>query len=339
MESTSTGTTWQQTACILCSVNCGIEVQLDGRRIARVRGDRAHPGSQGYTCEKAQRLDHYQNGRDRLHDAAAPARRRHASRRSTGTPRSARSPRGSAAIRDAHGGDDDLLLRRRRPGEPSRRRLRRAPPARALGSIYTLERARAGEDRRVLGRRPALRPAALPHHRRLRARRGRGVRRQEPVAVARLPARPRDPARDRRRPGPRADRHRPAPHRDRRARRHPPAGAPGHRRLLPRARCSPCSSQEDLRRPRRSSREHTANGDDDASRRCAPSPIADYCARAGVAEDAACARSRAASPRADERLDLRGPRHPAGAAQHAQLLPREARSTCSPATSRKPRRR
>src|ERR1700719_4143756 len=64
---------WHQTACILCSVNCGIEVQLDGRRLARIRGDKAHPGSQGYTCEKALRLDHYQNGRDRL---TAPLRRR-----------------------------------------------------------------------------------------------------------------------------------------------------------------------------------------------------------------------------------------------------------------------
>ena len=64
---------WQQTACILCSINCGIEVQLDGRRLARIRGDRAHPASQGYTCEKALRLDHYQNGRDRL---TSPLRRR-----------------------------------------------------------------------------------------------------------------------------------------------------------------------------------------------------------------------------------------------------------------------
>src|SRR5690606_11742495 len=30
----------------------------------RVRGDKAHPASQGYTCEKALRLDHYQNGRN-----------------------------------------------------------------------------------------------------------------------------------------------------------------------------------------------------------------------------------------------------------------------------------
>src|ERR1700687_3212771 len=64
---------WRQTACILCSVNCGIEVKLDGRHIARVRGDRAHPGSRGYACEEAQRRDHYQNGRDRL---TTPLRRR-----------------------------------------------------------------------------------------------------------------------------------------------------------------------------------------------------------------------------------------------------------------------
>src|SRR5436190_223829 len=42
---------WHQTACILCSVNCGIEVRLDGRRFARIRGDKAHPTSRGYTCE------------------------------------------------------------------------------------------------------------------------------------------------------------------------------------------------------------------------------------------------------------------------------------------------
>src|SRR4029453_3117500 len=45
----------------------------DGRRFERVRGDRAHPASQGYHCEKALRLDHYQNARDRL---THPLRRR-----------------------------------------------------------------------------------------------------------------------------------------------------------------------------------------------------------------------------------------------------------------------
>ncbi len=64
--------TWSQTACILCECNCGIEVRLDGRQLARIRGDKAHPASQGYTCNKAMRLDHYQNGRHRL---TAPLRR------------------------------------------------------------------------------------------------------------------------------------------------------------------------------------------------------------------------------------------------------------------------
>ena len=64
---------WAQTACILCECNCGIEVQLDGRRLERIRGDKAHPGSQGYTCNKAMRLDRYQNGPHRL---TSPMRRR-----------------------------------------------------------------------------------------------------------------------------------------------------------------------------------------------------------------------------------------------------------------------
>ena len=64
---------WQSTACILCECNCGIVVQLDGRRLAKIRGDKNHPASQGYTCNKALRLDHYQNNRGRL---TSPLRRR-----------------------------------------------------------------------------------------------------------------------------------------------------------------------------------------------------------------------------------------------------------------------
>lgn len=67
---------WRPTACILCECNCGIEVQLggaDGRRLAAIRGDRRHPASRGYACEKAHRLDYYQNGPDRL---MHPLRRR-----------------------------------------------------------------------------------------------------------------------------------------------------------------------------------------------------------------------------------------------------------------------
>jgi formate dehydrogenase len=59
---------WQPSACILCECNCGIEIRLgdDGREFERIRGDKAHPASQGYTCEKALRLNHYQNGQRRL---------------------------------------------------------------------------------------------------------------------------------------------------------------------------------------------------------------------------------------------------------------------------------
>ncbi len=64
---------WKKTACILCSVNCGIEVLVEERNLVRIRGDKAHPTSAGYACEKAQQLDWYQNGRDRL---TSPLRRR-----------------------------------------------------------------------------------------------------------------------------------------------------------------------------------------------------------------------------------------------------------------------
>ena len=63
---------WHPTACILCSANCGVEVRLDGREITRVRGNKAHVGSKGYTCEKALRINHYQNARSRL---TSPMRR------------------------------------------------------------------------------------------------------------------------------------------------------------------------------------------------------------------------------------------------------------------------
>ena len=97
-------TEWNPTACILCSINCGLEVELDGRRIRRIRGDRAHPASQGYVCEKPSALDHYQNGRDRL---TSPMRRR-----PDGTfepvdwdTAIAEVAARLAAVRDEHGGD------------------------------------------------------------------------------------------------------------------------------------------------------------------------------------------------------------------------------------------
>ncbi len=51
MATTDNGT-WQSTACLLCSTNCGLEVQVADNRIVKVRGDKRNPFSQGYTCSK-----------------------------------------------------------------------------------------------------------------------------------------------------------------------------------------------------------------------------------------------------------------------------------------------
>jgi len=98
---------WKPTACILCECNCGLEVELGGeggRHLVRLRGDKRHPSSRGYACEKAHRLDYYQNGRDRL---KTPLRRR-----TDGTfeaidwDTAIREVAARfAAVRDTHGGD------------------------------------------------------------------------------------------------------------------------------------------------------------------------------------------------------------------------------------------
>jgi len=147
---------WQATACILCSQNCGIEVQRDGRKLARFRGDRAHPMSQGYTCEKALRLDFYQNGKDRL---TSPLRRR---------------PDGTfeeidwdtairevaarlAAVRDLHGGETIFYYGGGGQGNHLGGAYARATRA-ALGSIFTsnaLAQEKTGEfwvDGQLFGR-------------------------------------------------------------------------------------------------------------------------------------------------------------------------------------------
>ena len=125
--------------------------------------------------------------------SAASARPTAVTRRSTGTPRSPRSPRASRASATSYGGDKIFYYGGGGQGNH-------------LGGAYSgaflkahrlavpVECAGAGEDRRALGRRAPLR---RPHPRRVRARRGVGVRRQEPVDVAELPAGPRRAQRDR----------------------------------------------------------------------------------------------------------------------------------------------
>ncbi|MFL6872555.1 MAG: molybdopterin-dependent oxidoreductase [Candidatus Azotimanducaceae bacterium] len=105
-EASGTQESWHATACNLCYANCGILVQTDesSGSILKVRGDKEHPASRGYICNKAAQINYYQSSKDRL---SSPLRRR---------------PDGSyeeiswdvaineiatkmAAIRDEHGGD------------------------------------------------------------------------------------------------------------------------------------------------------------------------------------------------------------------------------------------
>ena len=111
---------WKPTACILCECNCGIEVRLGHgastgdatsgeplglpRRFERIRGDKAHPASKGYTCEKALRLDHYQNATFRI---TSPLRRRaDGSYEAIDWETAIREVAdGFKAVRDTHGGE------------------------------------------------------------------------------------------------------------------------------------------------------------------------------------------------------------------------------------------
>ncbi|MGB5325789.1 MAG: molybdopterin-dependent oxidoreductase [Pseudomonadales bacterium] len=69
MSTPSAEKIFHKSACILCSINCGLEIQTggkNGRELLKIRGDREHPSSEGYVCNKAARLNYYQMGADRL---------------------------------------------------------------------------------------------------------------------------------------------------------------------------------------------------------------------------------------------------------------------------------
>ena len=216
---------WQQTACILCECNCGVEVRLapDGQHFERIRGDKAHPASQGYTCEKALRLDYYQNGRGErvLH----PLRRR-----ADGTfeeidwdtaIREVAARLG--AVRDTYGGETIVYYGGGGQGNHLGGTYSTAT-LNAFGARFRSSAIAQEKTGEALVNGQHARHAGA---RRVRALRGRAVRRQEPVDEPRHPARPHDAEGDRQRPRAVDDRDRPAAHRDGRARRLPPPGAPG----------------------------------------------------------------------------------------------------------------
>lgn len=58
--------TTHRTFCRFCHAICGLEVDVEDGRAVAVRGDRAHPISQGYLCEKGKALLEQHEAADRL---------------------------------------------------------------------------------------------------------------------------------------------------------------------------------------------------------------------------------------------------------------------------------
>ena len=306
---------WQSTACILCECNCGIVVQLEGRTLAKIRGDKEHPASQGYTCNKALRLDHYQNNSSRL---TSPMRRR-----SDGSYEEidwdtaiAEIADGFKHIRDTHGGDKVFYYGGGGQGNHLGGALCRCVSQGDRGTL-PLECVGAGEDRGGMGRRA---PVWRAYARRVRARGGFRLHRQEPVDVAEFPACPHGAQRNRQGSGTHDDRHRPGDHRYGQDGRHPPAGA---------TRCGRVVSGGDGR---------GAGAGKPLQRRVPGRPCQRCRCRSRRASAGAGGRLRGAlrsrrgvdpyrgSPnrRRGQCGGIRGSRHSAGAQQHTVLLPEQA---------------
>src|SRR5260370_15540049 len=52
--------------CRICTAVCGILVDVEGDQVVRVRGDKEHPFSHGYTCPKGRALPQMHHHPERL---------------------------------------------------------------------------------------------------------------------------------------------------------------------------------------------------------------------------------------------------------------------------------
>ncbi len=57
---------WKKTSCALCSINCGLEVEVENNRIIKTRPDKDNPRSEGYACRKGLHIAYHQHNADRL---------------------------------------------------------------------------------------------------------------------------------------------------------------------------------------------------------------------------------------------------------------------------------
>ncbi|MCX5849924.1 MAG: molybdopterin-dependent oxidoreductase [Deltaproteobacteria bacterium] len=55
-----------KTGCVLCAQNCGLEVEVEGNRIIKVKADKSNVKSEGYVCRKGMNIAYHQHNADRL---------------------------------------------------------------------------------------------------------------------------------------------------------------------------------------------------------------------------------------------------------------------------------
>ena len=58
--------TLHHTGCVLCGLNCGLEVEVENNRIVKVRPDKTNPRSEGYACRKGLNIAYHEHHADRL---------------------------------------------------------------------------------------------------------------------------------------------------------------------------------------------------------------------------------------------------------------------------------
>lgn len=55
-----------RSACVLCSQNCGLLIDVEDNKITKVEADEGNPFTRGYSCNKAYRIAHYVDHRQRV---------------------------------------------------------------------------------------------------------------------------------------------------------------------------------------------------------------------------------------------------------------------------------
>lgn len=91
------------TACVLCSMNCGLTVDVEDNQITNVQPDKENPITQGHVCNKAYSINHYVHHKQRL---AGPLKRNGDQHESTSWDEALKDIGGRLdQIRKQHGGD------------------------------------------------------------------------------------------------------------------------------------------------------------------------------------------------------------------------------------------